>query len=26
LINRPFVSTTKGTRLCRPYEVVKEII
>jgi len=26
LINRPFVSTAKGTRLCRPYEVVKEII
>lgn len=26
LINRPFVSTSKGTRLCRPYEVVKEII
>jgi len=26
LINRPFVSTAKGTRLCRPYEIVKEII
>jgi len=26
LINRPFVSTSKGTRLCRPYERVKEII
>jgi len=26
LINRPFVSTPKGTRLCRPYEVVREII
>jgi len=26
LINRPFVSTSKGTRLCRPYEVVSEII
>jgi len=26
LINRPFVSTPKGARLCRPYEVVKEII
>jgi len=26
LINRPFVSTPKGTRLCRPYEVVSEII
>jgi len=26
LINRPFVSTPKGTRLCRPYEIVKEIV
>jgi len=26
LINRPFVSTSKGTRLCRPYERVREII
>jgi len=26
LINRPFVSTSKGTRLCRPYELVREII
>jgi len=26
LINRPFVSTPKGTRLCRPFEVIKEII
>jgi len=26
LINRPFVRTPKGTRLCRPYEVAKEIL
>ncbi|VFR56902.1 Arsenate reductase [plant metagenome] len=26
LINRPFVVTTQGTRLCRPAEVVKEIL
>jgi len=26
LINRPFVSTAKGTRLCRPHDVVREII
>lgn len=26
LINRPFVVTSKGTRLCRPPEVVKEIL
>ena len=26
LINRPFVITTKGTRLCRPSEVVLEIL
>ena len=26
LINRPFVTTPKGSRLCRPYELVKEII
>jgi arsenate reductase len=26
LINRPFVVTERGTRLCRPYEVVLEII
>ena len=26
LINRPFVTTPKGSRLCRPYEIVKEII
>lgn len=26
LINRPFVVTAKGTRLCRPPEVVKEIL
>jgi arsenate reductase (glutaredoxin) len=26
LINRPFVSTPKGARLCRPAEVVREIL
>jgi arsenate reductase len=26
LINRPIVETTKGVRLCRPQEVVREII
>lgn len=26
LLNRPFVVTPKGTRLCRPYELVKEIL
>lgn len=26
LINRPFVSTAKGTRLCRPAELVREIL
>jgi len=26
LINRPFVVTPKGTRLCRPSEVVLEIL
>jgi arsenate reductase len=26
LLNRPFVVTPKGTRLCRPPELVKEII
>ena len=26
LINRPFVMTNKGTRLCRPSEVVLEIL
>ncbi|WP_224991712.1 arsenate reductase (glutaredoxin) [Acinetobacter pittii] len=26
LINRPFVVTTKGTRLCRPSEVVLDIL
>ena len=26
LINRPFVMTSKGTRLCRPSEVVLEIL
>lgn len=26
LINRPFVVTAKGTRLCRPPEMVKEIL
>ena len=26
LINRPFVTTPKGTRLCRPCEVVLEIL
>lgn len=26
LINRPFVVTTRGTRLCRPSEVVLEIL
>jgi len=26
LINRPFVSTPKGTRLCRPADVVREIL
>lgn len=26
LINRPFVVTEKGTRLCRPSEVVLEIL
>ncbi|MBO9122483.1 MULTISPECIES: arsenate reductase (glutaredoxin) [unclassified Rhizobium] len=26
LINRPIVQTTKGTRLCRPSEVVLEIL
>jgi len=26
LINRPFVVTTKGTRLCRPAELVRELL
>ncbi len=26
LINRPFVVTPKGTRLCRPFELVREIL
>jgi len=26
LINRPFVITARGTRLCRPSEVVLEIL
>ena len=26
LINRPFVETEKGVRLCRPQEVVREIL
>jgi arsenate reductase len=26
LINRPFVKTDKGVRLCRPAELVKEIL
>lgn len=26
LMNRPFVTTDKGTRLCRPAEVVQEIL
>lgn len=26
LINRPFVVTPKGARLCRPYELVREIL
>lgn len=26
LINRPFVVTTKGTRLCRPSELVLDIL
>lgn len=26
LMNRPFVITEKGTRLCRPAEIVKEIL
>ncbi|KZL14760.1 Arsenate reductase [Pseudovibrio sp. Ad37] len=26
LMNRPFVTTTKGTRLCRPSEVLLEIL
>lgn len=26
LINRPFVVTPKGVRLCRPFEVVREIL
>jgi len=26
LINRPFVVTDKGVRLCRPPEIVKEIL
>ncbi|MBV9529124.1 arsenate reductase (glutaredoxin) [Sphingomonas sp.] len=26
LIERPLVQTTKGTRLCRPHEVVREIL
>ncbi|SOE51497.1 arsenate reductase (glutaredoxin) [Orrella dioscoreae] len=26
LINRPFVVTTQGTRLCRPADLVKEIL
>ncbi|MFS2020952.1 arsenate reductase (glutaredoxin) [Massilia sp. CT11-108] len=26
LINRPFVVTTKGVRLCRPSELVREIL
>jgi len=26
LINRPFVETVNGTRLCRPSEVVLEIL
>lgn len=25
-VNRPFVETTKGVRLCRPQEVVREIL
>ncbi|MFC0254072.1 arsenate reductase (glutaredoxin) [Massilia consociata] len=26
LINRPFVATPKGVRLCRPFELVREIL
>lgn len=26
LMNRPFVITDKGTRLCRPLEVIEEIL
>lgn len=26
LINRPFVVTPKGTRLCRPFELVRDIL
>lgn len=26
LLNRPFVTTPKGTRLCRPVEAVREIL
>ncbi len=26
LLNRPFVVTPKGTRLCRPFELVNEIL
>jgi arsenate reductase len=26
LINRPFVVTAKGVRLCRPSELVREIL
>ncbi|VXB10414.1 arsenate reductase (glutaredoxin) [Massilia sp. 9I] len=26
LINRPFVVTSKGVRLCRPFELVREIL
>jgi len=26
LINRPFVATSKGTRLCRPAETLREIL
>jgi arsenate reductase len=26
LINRPLVETEKGVRLCRPQEIVKEIL
>lgn len=26
LINRPFVRTPKGVRLCRPFELVREIL
>ncbi|MCC6198395.1 MAG: arsenate reductase, partial [Burkholderiales bacterium] len=26
LVNRPFVVTQKGTRLCRPAETVRELL